>query len=161
MHPCTGTEALYRPGVTQKVGRGTPLLFFDHGTRREWGVSVTPRPLFTAGKDLVPIVQKAVCSPGPVWTGAENLALSGFDPRTFQLVESRYTDWATGPTKNKKQNWIFSYLFSSSRSYRFLTYLLKVKSFVLGSKREQTLVDTFFFLSVWPLTTHIWVVPHR
>jgi len=29
------------------------------GTRRGWGVSVTPRPLFTPGKDPVPIVQEA------------------------------------------------------------------------------------------------------
>jgi len=35
-----------------------------------------PRPLFTPGKDLVPIVQEAGWAPGPVWTGAENLAIS-------------------------------------------------------------------------------------
>ena len=35
-----------------------------------------PRPLFTPGKDPVPIVQEAGCVPGPVWTGAENLAPS-------------------------------------------------------------------------------------
>jgi len=33
-----------------------------------------PRPLFTLGKDPVPIVQEAGWAPGPVWTGAENLA---------------------------------------------------------------------------------------
>jgi hypothetical protein len=33
----------------------------------------------------------------PVWKGAENLAPPVFDPRTVQLVASRYTDWATGP----------------------------------------------------------------
>jgi len=37
-------------------------------------VSVTPRPLFTPGKDPVPIVQEAGWAPGPVWTGATNLA---------------------------------------------------------------------------------------
>ena len=36
--------------------------------------------------------------PGPVWTGAENLAPPGFDPRTIQPVGSRYTDYATRPT---------------------------------------------------------------
>jgi hypothetical protein len=40
-------------------------------------VNVTRRPLFTPGKDTVPIVQKAVWTPGPVWTGAENLTLTG------------------------------------------------------------------------------------
>jgi hypothetical protein len=54
--------------------RGIALLFLDHGTRRGWGVSVTPWPLFTPGKDPVPIVQEAGWAPGPVWTGAENLA---------------------------------------------------------------------------------------
>jgi len=33
-----------------------------------------PRPLFTPGRDLVPIVQEVGWAPGPVWRGAENLA---------------------------------------------------------------------------------------
>jgi len=41
------------------------------------GVNVTPRPLFAHGKDPVPIVQEAGWDPGPVWTGAENLAPTG------------------------------------------------------------------------------------
>ena len=40
-------------------------------------VSVTPRPLFTPGKDTVPIVHEAGWAPGLVWTGAENLAPAG------------------------------------------------------------------------------------
>ena len=40
-----------------------------------------PRPLFTTGKDPVPIVQEAGWAPGPVWTGAENLAPSGIRSR--------------------------------------------------------------------------------
>ena len=58
-----------------------------------------PRPLFTPGKEPVPIVQEAGWAPGPVWTGAENLAPPGFDPRNVQHVASRYTDLATRPTK--------------------------------------------------------------
>jgi len=50
------------------------VLFLDHGTGRVWGVSVTLRPHFTAGKEPVPIVQEARWAPGPAWTGAENLA---------------------------------------------------------------------------------------
>jgi len=39
------------------------------------GWVVTPRPgRFTPGKDPVPIVQEGGWAPGPVWTGAENLA---------------------------------------------------------------------------------------
>ena len=48
-----------------------------NGTRRRWGVSVTPRPLFIPGTDPVPIVQEAGWAPGPVWTGAEHLVPTG------------------------------------------------------------------------------------
>jgi len=37
-----------------------------------------PWPLFTPGKDLVRIVQEAGWAPGPVWTGAEYFAPTGF-----------------------------------------------------------------------------------
>jgi hypothetical protein len=38
----------------------------------------TPHPgRFTPGNDPVPIVQEAGWAPGPVWTGAENVALTG------------------------------------------------------------------------------------
>jgi hypothetical protein len=49
---------------------------------------------FTPGKDPVPIVQEAGWAPEPVWIGTENLGLPGFDPRTFEPVASRYTDYA-------------------------------------------------------------------
>jgi len=71
---CTGRTA-------HRERRGIALLFLDHGTRRGWGVSVTPRPLFTPGKDPVPIVQEAGSAPGPVWTGVENLAPTGIRSR--------------------------------------------------------------------------------
>jgi len=67
LHPCTGRTAL-------RGSRGIALLFHYHSTRREWGVSVTPWPLSTPRKDPVPTVQEAGWAPGPVWTGAENLA---------------------------------------------------------------------------------------
>ena len=71
---CTLVEALRLCTGRTEESRGIALLFLYHCTRREWGVSVTPRPLFTPGKDPVPIVQEAGWVPGPVWTGAENLA---------------------------------------------------------------------------------------
>ena len=40
-------------------------------------VNITPRPLFTPGKDPVPLVQEAGRAPGPFWTGAEYLAPIG------------------------------------------------------------------------------------
>ena len=64
---CTGRTA-------HRGSRGIAVLFHDHGTRRGLRVSVTPRPLFTPGKDTVPVVQEAGWATGPVCTGTENLA---------------------------------------------------------------------------------------
>jgi hypothetical protein len=61
---CTGHTA-------HRGSRDIALSFLDHGTRRGWGVSITPRLLFTPWKDPVPTVQEAGWAPGPVWTGAE------------------------------------------------------------------------------------------
>ena len=92
---CTGRTAL-------RGSRGIALPFHDHGTRRGWGVSVTSRPLFTPGKDPVPIVQEAGWAPGPVWTGAENLTHTGVrspdrPARSQSLYRLRYpTHYYTG-----------------------------------------------------------------
>jgi hypothetical protein len=64
---CTGRTA-------HRGSRGIALPFHDLSTRRGWGVSIMPRPLFTPRKDTVPIVQEAGWAPGLVWTGVENLA---------------------------------------------------------------------------------------
>jgi hypothetical protein len=66
-------------------------------------------------EDPVPIVQEAGWAPGPVWTGAENLAPTGI--RSPNRPASRYTDYATRPTngnrwvvdesRNVPQNFIF------------------------------------------------------
>jgi hypothetical protein len=88
---CTGCTAYRR-------SRGIALLFHDHGTRRGWGVSVTPRPLFTPGKDPVPIVQEAGWPQGrseQVWKISPP---PGFDPQTVQPVASRYTNYTNWPT---------------------------------------------------------------
>jgi len=54
-----------------------------------------PRPLFTPGKDPVPIVEEAGWAPGPVWTGAENLTPTGIrssdcPARSQSLYRLRY-----------------------------------------------------------------------
>jgi hypothetical protein len=67
---CTGRTA-------HRESRCIALPFHDHGTRRGRGVRITPWPLFTPGKDPVPIVQKAGWAPRSVWTGAEILAPTG------------------------------------------------------------------------------------
>jgi hypothetical protein len=62
-------------------------------------VSVTPRPLFTPGKDPVPIVQEAGWAAGGRTGQVRKIPpLPEFDPRTFQPVASRYTDYATRAT---------------------------------------------------------------
>ena len=66
---CKLKWSLYRPGVAQRIGRVIALLFHDHGSRRGWVVSSTPRPHFTPGKDPVPILQEGGLALGPVWTG--------------------------------------------------------------------------------------------
>jgi len=69
-HHCTGRTA-------HRGSRGIALPFHDHGTRRgDCSASRSGRSL-PPGKDPVPIVQEAGWAPGPVWTGAENLAPTG------------------------------------------------------------------------------------
>ena len=63
---CTGRTA--HTGI-----RRIALLFIHHGTGRGEG-SASPPPLFTPGKDPIPIVQEDWWAPGPLWTSAENLA---------------------------------------------------------------------------------------
>ena len=94
---CTLVQALrHCTGRTAHRGStGIPLPFYDHGTRRWWRVSVTPRPLFSPGKDLVFILQRAGWAPRPVWTGAENLASTGIrspdrPARSQSLYRLRY-----------------------------------------------------------------------
>ena len=67
---CTGRTA-------HRGSRGIAPSFLDHGTRRGRGFSVTPRPLFTSGKDAVPIVQEVGWAPGSVWKGVGNLVPTG------------------------------------------------------------------------------------
>ena len=76
---CTLVQALRLcRGRTAHMGsRGKALPFLDHGTRRGWGVSVTPQPLFTLGQNTESILQEAGWAPGPVWTRAENLTPTG------------------------------------------------------------------------------------
>jgi len=66
---CTGRTA-------HRGSRGIALPIHDQGTKRWWGQRHAPAALYP-GKELVIIVQEAGWAPGPVWTGAENLALTG------------------------------------------------------------------------------------
>jgi hypothetical protein len=88
---CTGRTA-------HRGSRNIAVLFHDPNTKRGWVVSFTPRPLFTSGKEPVPIVQEAGRAPGPVWKVTENLAPTGIRSWTVQPVASCYTDYANRPT---------------------------------------------------------------
>jgi hypothetical protein len=52
-------------------------------------ISAVPWSLNPHGTDLVPIVQEAGWTPGLVWMGAGNLAIS---PSTVQPIVQRYND---------------------------------------------------------------------
>jgi len=80
---CTGRAA-------HRGRRGIALLFLDHYTRRVRGQRHAPASIYP-GKDPVPVVQEAGWVLGPVWTGTENLASTGFDSRTVQPVANHYT----------------------------------------------------------------------
>jgi len=86
----------YRPGVAQRVGRGTALLFHDRGTRRGCVVGSTPRPHFSPEKTRYTLYRR-LRGPQGRSGRTENLVPTGIRSRTVQPVVSRYTDWATGP----------------------------------------------------------------
>jgi hypothetical protein len=92
LHPRTGHEG---PEGEQKYNSTLSLTSaVDSGG---WS---TPRPgRFTpAERDAVPTVQEAGCAPGPVWTGAENLASTGIrSPERPARSESLYRLSYPGP----------------------------------------------------------------
>ena len=91
---CTGRTA-------HRGSRGIALPFLDHGTRRGWGVSVTPRPLFTPGKTRYPLYRR-LCGPqGRSGQVRKTSPPPGSDPRSLQPVASRYTDWTVPVHEHK------------------------------------------------------------
>jgi len=112
---CTGRTA-------HRGSRGTVLLFLDHGTRRGWGVSVTPRPLFTPGKTRYPLNRRLDGAQGRSGKVRKISPPPWFDPRTVQPIVSHYTDWATGP-----QHFTIQSFLSYEAYYYAETPLLRVK----------------------------------
>ena len=63
-----------------------------------WVVNSTLRPLYLRERDSVPILQEFGWAPGPVWTGAENLALTVIrSPDRPARSESLYGQHYLGP----------------------------------------------------------------
>ena len=85
---CTGRTA-------HRGSRGIALPFHDHGTRWGWGVSVTPRPLFTPGKTRYPLYRRLSGPQGRSGEVRENLAPAGIrspdrPARSQSLYRLRY-----------------------------------------------------------------------
>jgi len=87
----------YRPGVAQRVGRGTDYSFLT--TELEGGEWSAARPGRTLppGKTRYPLY-RSLGGPQGRSGRAENLVPTGVRSRTVQPVVSRYTDWDSGPT---------------------------------------------------------------
>jgi hypothetical protein len=88
---CTGRTA-------HRGSRGVALLFLDHGTRRGEGSASRPGRSLPPGKTRYPLYRRLG---GPQGRSGQVRKISpppGSDPRTVQLITSRYTDRATGPT---------------------------------------------------------------
>jgi hypothetical protein len=116
---CTGRTA-------HRGSRGIALLFHDHGSRKGWGVSVTPRPLFTPGKDPV-LCTGGWVGAGPVWTGAENLALTGIrSPDRPACSQSLYR---LSYRAHKEHNYctIYTHLISAHPFNANITCLIETK----------------------------------
>ena len=108
-HPCKALR-LCTGRTAHRGSRGIAIPLHDHGTRRGWGFSLTPRPLFTPGKTRYPLYTRLG---GPQGRSGQVRKISptpGFDPRTVQPVASRYTDWATQLTYNLSLNLVLSLL---------------------------------------------------
>ena len=115
-------------------------------------VSVTPRPLFTPGKDPVPIVQEAGWAPGTVWTSAENLAHTGIRSpdrlaRSQSLYGLRY------PTHFKLEDRLLLYSLIDWSAHLQVTSLFTPTTPVATSKRDLPYdKDTFSMSSVTVVT---------
>ena len=137
----------YRPRVAQKASRGIALLYHARGTRRWWMVISTHRPHFTPGKTRYPF-DRRMGGPQGRSGRAENLVATGIRSRTVQPVFSRYTDWATGPTKCNDTKLTWGVL-SAERVWRKISrnkrgdfgYARKGGR-VLGGKSETSVVQT-------------------
>ena len=85
---CTGR-------TTHRGSRGIALLFLDHGTRRGEGSASRPGRSLPPEKTQYPLYRRLGGVPGPVWTGAENLAPTGIrspdrQARSQSLYRLRY-----------------------------------------------------------------------
>ena len=118
---CTLVQALRLCiGRTPHRGsRGIALPVHDHGTRRGWGVSVTPQPLLTPGKRRYPLYWRLGGPQGRSGQVRKILSPPGFDPQNIQPVASRYTDYANRPTHQNLHAIHFQFIHNQQLLTRF------------------------------------------
>ena len=155
---CTGRTA-------HRGSRGIALLFLDHATRRGWGVSVMPRPLFIPGNDPVPIVQEDGWDPVPVWTCAENLAPTGIrspdrPTRSQPLYRLSY------PVQNlcavitliascdRKRHNVRIFVTNNDNSLHIMVFVFWFCESWFGKVKQETMSD--LFISTNPITRFGW-----
>ena len=98
--------------------------FFYIGAR--WGGWSSPRVgRFTPGKDPVPIVQEAGWAPGPVWTGAENLA-----PHWDSIPGSSSLQRVAVPTELSRPTYFPWYKLNISFNSSRLVFLMETGCFL-------------------------------
>ena len=96
VHPCTGTEVLYRPYGPQGEYRYS-YSFMTTALEGDEGSAPRPGRYLPPGKTRYPLYRRLG---GPQGRSGQVRKISpppGFDPRTVQPVASRYTDYTTRP----------------------------------------------------------------
>jgi hypothetical protein len=90
---------------------------------------------FIPGKDLVPIVQEAGWAPGPVWTGAENLAPTAF--RSLDRPDhSESLDQLCYPTQLQCTQFIYIFISILSIPWSELRIFDVLKYFFIPAKAQ-------------------------
>ena len=116
------------------------------------------------GKDPVPIVQKAGWAPGPVWTGAENLAPTGFrSPGRPARSQSLYR--LSYPAHHSLDVIIEFHVVASVQSFCFSvpSYTLKAKARLGRNTQIKQWGISYDFLldltrSSWVLKSGFWII---
>jgi hypothetical protein len=114
VHPCTVTEALYRP-YGPKESRGIFLPFLDHGTRRGKGSASRPGRFLPPGKTRYPLYGRLTAPQGPSGQMWKISPPPGLAHWTVQPVASRYTDYSTRPTSTERALLLFIYYSAGAR----------------------------------------------
>jgi hypothetical protein len=86
--------------TVHRGSRGIALLFHDHGTRSAEESASRPGRSLTPGKSRYPLYRRLDEPHGRSGQVRKISPPPGFDPRTFQPVTIRYTDYATWPTSS-------------------------------------------------------------